>query len=165
VVKLKDVSGESLPTDSLQINLISEVARHQFEVVPLVADVPQQEVDSEARAKQCDYILFTTVSQVKAPGSGGLSSASLPKGVALDAAKFQALTEVTLYKVGKPLPELKDLGVAAAADQFGVNAVMATFEKGADRVAQQVQEDAHPTAASKTQKTPAKQSATRAKPK
>jgi hypothetical protein len=42
---------------------------------------------------------------------------------------------------------------------------MATFEKGADRVAQQVQEDAHPTAASKTQKTPAKQSATRAKPK
>jgi hypothetical protein len=156
VVKIKDMSGESLPTDSLRLNLMSELGRHQFEAIPLDAEAPLQDVQSEASSKQCDYIVFTSPTQVKDAGTGGLPPASVPKGVVLDPAKYQALTTVTLYKVGKPGPELKDVPLAADANQFAVNAVMATFVMESDRVAQQVTEDAHPKPAAKPTRAPAK---------
>jgi hypothetical protein len=144
VVKIKDMSGQSLPTDNLRLNLINEIARHQHEAVPLDAEAPHSDVVSEARAKQCDYILYTVSAQVKDPNSGGLPPSSLPKGVVLDPAKFEALTDVTLYKVGKPLPELKNVPLAADAKQFAVDAVMTTFVMESDRVDEQITEDAHP---------------------
>src|SRR5664280_1993742 len=45
VVKIKDMSGQSLPTDSLRLNLISEIARHQLEAVPLDAEAPHSDVE------------------------------------------------------------------------------------------------------------------------
>jgi hypothetical protein len=164
VVKIKDMSGQSLPADNLRLNLISEIARHQMEGLPLVAEGPHLDVEAEARSKQCDYILYTVSTQLKDPNSGGLPPASLPKGITLDPAKFQALTAVTLYKVGKPLPEMKDLPLAADANAFGVDAVTATFVMESDRVAQQVAEDAHPKPASKPAKAAAKPGAKSAKP-
>jgi hypothetical protein len=162
VVKIKDLSGQSLPTDSLRLNLMSEIGRHQMEAVPLDAESPQADVESEARAKQCDYILYTMPNQVKEPGSGGLTPASVPKGIVLDAAKFQALTKLTLYRVGKPLAEIKELPLAADADQFAVDAVMVTFVMESDKVAQQVDADAHPKSSAKA---PAKPAAAHPKPK
>ena len=156
VVKIKDMSGQSLPTDNLRLNLLSEFGRHQLEAVPLDAEAPQADVEAEARAKQCDYFVYTVSTQVKDAGSGGLPPASLPKGVMLDPAKYQALTAITLYKVGKPAPELKDLPLAADAGQLAVNAVMATFVQESDRVAQQIADDAHPKPSAKPAKTPAK---------
>jgi hypothetical protein len=165
VVKIKDMSGQSLPTDNLRLNLMSEFARQQMDPVPLDAEAPQQQVESEARAKQCDYFVFTTSAQVTEPGSAGVSASSLPKGVKLDPAKFQALSSVTLYKVGKPLPEIKYLVLPADAAQFNVDAVMSTFVMESDRVAQQVADDAHPKPASKgAPKTPAKAGAKSSKP-
>jgi hypothetical protein len=164
VVKIKDMSGQSLPVDNLRLNLIDEIQRHQHEAVPLDAEAPQADVESEARSKQCDYILYTVPTQVKEPNSGGLPPASLPKGVVLDPAKFEALTHVTLYKVGKPLPELKELPLAADAGQFAVDAVMTTFVMESDRVDQQIAEDAHPKGASKSSKAPAKPGTSGTKP-
>ncbi len=165
VVKIKDASGEGLPTDNLRLNLMDEITRHQLEAVPLDAEAPHKEVDAEAGAKQCDYVLYTVASQVKEPGSGGLPPASVPKGVTLDAAKFQALTDMTLYKVGKLQPEIKDLPLAANGDQFGVNAIMATFTQESEKIAQQLEEDAHPKVVSKSTKAPAKKPAAATKPK
>ena len=162
VVKIKDASGQSLPVDNLRINLMSEITRRHMDALPLDADAPQSAVEAEARTKQCDYILFTVPTQVSEPSGGPLPIASLPKGVTLDPAKYQALTLMTLYKVGKPLPEIKDLHLAADGAQFGVNAVMATFEQESEKIAQQVQEDAHPKAAAKPA---AKKPASRPKPR
>ena len=120
--------------------------------------------ENEARAKQCDYFVYTVATQLKEPGSGGLPPASLPKGVTLDPAKFQAMTGVTLYKVGKPAPELKDVLLAADASQFAVDAVMTTFILESEAIAKQIGEDAHPQPAAKSAKTPAKR-ATTTKPK
>jgi hypothetical protein len=128
---------------------MSELARRHMDVVPLETETPHQDVESEARSKQCDYILYTTLLQVKEAGSGGLPPASVPKGTALDAAKYQALTGMTLYRVVRPHPEIKDLHLAADDAQLGVNAVMTTFETESDKVAQQIEEDAHPKPASK----------------
>src|ERR1035441_170013 len=35
VVKIKDVSGQGLPTDNLRLNLMDEIAHRQMEAVPL----------------------------------------------------------------------------------------------------------------------------------
>ncbi len=156
VVKIKDASGESLPTDNMRLDLMSQFLRQQMEAIPLDAESPQADVLSEAVSKQCDYVVYTTATQVKEPGNGGISAASLPKGVKLDPAKYQALTAVTLYKIGKPQPELKEIPLAGDAQQFAVDAVSATFVEESTRVAQQVSDDAHPKSAAKTTKTSAK---------
>jgi hypothetical protein len=154
LVGIKDATGQSLPTDSLQLELVSEFGRHQLDVVQLTASAPLQDVESEARLQQCDYFVYTVPTLLKDPGTGGLPSSSVPKGVTLDPAKYQALTLITMYKVGKPAPELKDVPLAADANQFGVDAVTATFTLESDRVAQQIADDAHPKAAPKTAKAP-----------
>jgi hypothetical protein len=165
VVKIKDMSGESLPTDNLRLDLVSELQRQQFEAIPLEADSPQTDVETEAQSKQCDYILYTTSTQVKEPNAGGIPAAFLPKGVSLDPAKYQALTAVTLYKVGRPQPELKDVPLAADAGTFAVDAVSATFVQESNRVAQQVSDDTHPKPAAATKSTrPAAKSGASAKP-
>jgi hypothetical protein len=165
VVKIKDMTGQYLPTDNLRINLMSEFARQHMQPIPLDAESPHQDVEAEARAKQCDYIAYTVPTQVTAPGSSGLTPASVPKGVKLDPAKHQALSSITLYKVGKPLPEIKDLVLAADGERFGVDAVMNTFILESDKVAAQIAEDAKPKTAPKTTKAPTAKPATKPKPK
>ena len=117
---------------------------------------------SEAQSKQCDYYVYTVPSIVKDAGSGAIPAASLPKGVTLDPAKYQAVTLITLYKVGKPAPELKDLPLAADDPALAVNAVMGTFVQEADAVAKQIADDAHPKPAAKS---PATKKPTTSKPK
>ena len=152
VVKIKDMSGQGLPIDNLRLNLIGELERNKFEVVPLTTEAPHSDVEAEARTKQCDYIVYTTSTAVKDPNGGGLPAGSLPKGLTLDPAKYQALTAVTLYKIDKPQPEMKDVPVAADASQFGVDAVMATFILESDTVARQISDDASRKSAAKTTK-------------
>ncbi|MGC2112741.1 MAG: hypothetical protein WA655_24690 [Candidatus Korobacteraceae bacterium] len=163
VVKIKDMSGESLPTDNLILDLISEIAKQQLEAIPLDAEAPQDAVLEEAKSKQCDYVVYTVSTQVKEPNTGGLTP--MPKGATLDPAKFQALTNITLYKVGKLQPEFKDVPLAGDAPQFAVDAVSATFAQESNKIAQQVADDAHPKPASKTTKPAAKPATTSNKPK
>ena len=165
VVKIKDMSGQSLPTDNLRLNLMSELERNKMEAIPLVADAPNSDVESEARSKQCDYIVYTVPTTLKEPNSGGLPPASVPKGLTLDPAKYQAITTVTLYKVDQPRPELKDVALAADASQFGVDAVMATFVLESDTIAHQIADDAHPKPTKAPAKTPAQSGTTTTKPK
>jgi hypothetical protein len=158
VVKIKDMSGQSLPVDNLRVNLMSELERNKMEVVALDADTPHKDVETEARAKQCDYIVYTVPTALMEPNSGGIPPASLPKGVTLAPDKYQALTAVTLYKVDKPQPELKELPLAADASKFGVDAVTATFVLESDTVAHQIADDAHQKPATKAVKPAAKAS-------
>jgi hypothetical protein len=159
VVKINDKTGQSLPTDNLRLNLLSEFGRQQLEAIPLEADTPLADVENEARAKQCDYVVYTTPAEVKDAGSGGISPASLPKGVKLDPGSYQALTLITLYKVGKPTPELKDVPLAAEAKSLAVDAVTDTFVQEAEAVAKQIADDAHPKPAAKA--APAKRTTTK----
>jgi hypothetical protein len=161
VVKINDKSEQYLPIDNLRINLMSEVTLRQMEAVPLDAE-GDPSIAAEAKSKDCDYILYTDASQVKDPDSGGIVLPAALKGVSLDKAKYQALLAITIYRVGKPLPELKQAPLAADGDRMGVNAVMAAFEKEADKLAEQVKKDREP--AKKAAPAPAKKPAIRKKP-
>jgi hypothetical protein len=160
VVKINDASGEYLPIDNLRVNLMSEITLRQMEAVPLDAEGTQA-IAAEAADKQCDYILYTDATQVKAPGTALALPVAL-KGVSLSKDKYQALLAMTLYRAGRPAPELKQSPLAADGDQFGVNAVMAAFEREAEKVAEQVKKD---SGASKPAKpAPAKKPASPKKP-
>jgi hypothetical protein len=143
VVKINDATGQYLPIDNLRVNLMSEVTLRQMEAVALDAE-GDPAIAAEAADKQCDYILYTDARQVKDPGSGGIALPAALRGVALSKDRYQALLEMTLFRVGKRVPELKQAPLAADADQFGVNAVMAGFEKEAERIAEQVKKDREP---------------------
>ena len=143
VVKIKDATGQYLPTDNLRINLMGEITKRSMEAVPLDAETPAEAVMLESQRKQCDYVLYTAAEQVGEPGKALTVPAAL-RNVKLDASKYQALLAMTLYRVGKPQPELKDVTLAADADQLGVNAVMAGFEQEADKAAEQIKKDAEP---------------------
>ena len=156
VVPLKDSTGQSLPTDSLQLDLLSEFSRNQIDTVLLTSDGPPKDVESEAREKQCDYFVYTVPTVLKDPNTGGLAPGSVPKAVKLDPGNYQALTLITLYKVGKPVPELKDMPLAADANKFGVDAVSATFVQESDKVAQQIAEDSHAKPAARSTHSAAK---------
>jgi hypothetical protein len=161
VVKINDKSEQNLPIDNLRINLMSEVTLRQMEAVALDTD-DDSGIAAEAKSQDCDYILYTDISQVKDPDSGGIVLPAALKGVSLDKAKYQALLAITLYRVGKPLPELKQAPLAADGAQMGVNAVMAAFEKEADKLAEQVKKDRGP--AKKATPAPAKKPAIHKKP-
>jgi hypothetical protein len=167
VVKINDSSGEYLPVDNLRVNLMSEVTLRQMEAVPLDADSAPA-ITAEAADKQCDYILYTNAAQVKGPGSGGITLPAAVRGMSLSQDKYQALLDTKLNRVHAgitlaegPDPRLEEQ-IVADADQFGVNAVMAGFEKEANKVAEQVQKDRQPARPSRT--TPAKKPATAKKP-
>jgi hypothetical protein len=134
-----------------------------MEAVPLDAE-GDSSIAAEAASKSCDYILYTDASQVKDPSSGGVVLPAGLKGVSLDKTKYQALLAMTLYRVGKPQPALKQAPLAADGDQMGVNAVMAAFEKEADKLAEQVKKDREPARPSRTTPAPAKKPATPKKP-
>ncbi len=162
VAKIKDSTGTYLPLDNLRINLMSEVTLRQFEAVPLDSD-GEAAIATEAASKQCDYILYTDATQVKAPDAGGVVLPAALKGVSLDKSKYQALLAVTVFKVGKPQPELKT-PIAADGEQLGVNAVMAAFEKEADKLADQVKKDREPAKPAKAPAAPAKKAVAPKKP-
>jgi hypothetical protein len=161
VVKIKDATEQHLPTENLRINLMSEVSLRQMEAVPLDSD-SDTAIAAEAKSKDCDYILYTDASQVKDPSSGGVVLPTTLRGVSLDKSKYQALLAMTLYRTGKPLPELKQAPVAADGEQMGVNAVMAAFEKEAQGVADQVKKDREPP--KKTTPVPARKAPVTKKP-
>ena len=155
VVKVKDSTQQNLPTENLRINLMSEVSQRQMEAVPLDSEADTA-IAVEAKSKDCDYILYTDASQLKEPGSGGVVLPAIMRGVSLDKNKYQALLAMTLYRVGKPLPELKQAPLAADAEQLGVNAVMAAFEMEAQKLAEQVKKDREPAKPTRTPPTPAR---------
>jgi hypothetical protein len=163
VVKINDKSEQYLPIENLRINLMSEVSLRQMEAVPLDSD-GESAVAIEAASKSCDYILYTDASQVKSPDAGGVVLPAVLKGISLDKTKYQALLAMTLYRVGKPQPELKQAPLAADGDRMGVNAVMAAFEKEADKLAEQVKKDHEPAKPSRTTPAPARKPATPKKP-
>jgi hypothetical protein len=68
VVRVNNKSGRSFPLDSLQDALPIHLAKSSLDSVAL-AGSSSEEINAEARTKQCDYILYTDIICVVAPCS------------------------------------------------------------------------------------------------
>ena len=71
VVQLNNKSGRQISSDALRERLISGIQDDGVEAIPLNALTPA-DAEGEAKAKRCDFILYTDIAVLKASKVGGM---------------------------------------------------------------------------------------------
>jgi hypothetical protein len=124
VVQIKNKTDHSVSTESLRERLLGEISGSGIEAVPLNAVSPS-EAEAEARAKQCDFILYTDLTMLKtsaAKSIGGFLGRAT--GVSSGAVgKPEAKVEFQLFAVGDSAARLKS---AASGKEEGDEASAGT---------------------------------------
>ncbi len=143
VVKISDKTGQYLPIFNLRLDLMYEIQIRKMEPIPLDAE-DQKEALEEAKAKDCDYVLFTEAAAIGDPGQPAPPiPGRMVKAAAIDPSNFNVRLDVLLFKTHKPLPDLKE-SLPGTAPVRAVDAVMNGFENEAEAVREQIDKDLHP---------------------
>ncbi|HKF58351.1 MAG TPA: hypothetical protein VKJ45_23105 [Blastocatellia bacterium] len=122
VVMVSNKTDASLATDSLQQSLVARLSGGNIDGVPLRSSSPEA-VTAEAKQKQCDYVLYTDVSDVKKPSTAAKIGGFIGrKSGAGSAGKVEANINYRLFKTGATTPAVQsssqgkdDLSADAAA--------------------------------------------------
>ena len=124
VVQINNRTDKGISQDSLRQRLIGELQGDSVEAVPLNAISPR-EAETEAKAKQCDFILYTDLTGLKTSGAkkvgGFLGRATGVGSGGVD--KTEAKVEFQLFAVGETSARLKS---AATAKEEGDEASAGT---------------------------------------
>jgi hypothetical protein len=133
VVQINNRTDHGVSQDGLRARLIGELQGDNVEAVPLNAISPR-EAETEAKAKQCDFILYTDLTALKTSAAkkvgGFLGRATGIGSGGVD--KTEAKVEFQLFAVGETAPRLKS---AATAKEEGDEA---TVGNALDQEARQV---------------------------
>lgn len=108
VVQINNKTDRGISEDSLRGRLISEIEGSGVEAVPLNASSPG-EAETEARTKQCDFILYTDLTGLKisvAKSVGGFLGRATGVGSGA-VGKTEAKVEFQLVAVGESAPRLR----------------------------------------------------------
>ena len=104
VVQINNKSGKpSVSGDALRMRLIGEIQGSGVEAIPLNG-TSAAELDAEAKAKQCDYILYSDLAALKMSKLGGLFGSVTGAG---GIGKTEAKIEYKLFAVGETSPRLQ----------------------------------------------------------
>jgi hypothetical protein len=113
VVQINNRSGRPVSTDSLRGRLVGEIQGDGLDAVMLNAISPA-EAETEAKAKQCDFILYTDLTALKISAAkklGGMFGKATGVGSGgID--KTEAKVEFKLFAVGEPSPRLQSAATA-----------------------------------------------------
>ena len=102
VVQINNKSGKPVSAEALRGRLIQEIVGAGVEAIPLNG-TSAAELDAEAKAKQCDFILYSDIAALKMGKLGGLFGAVTGTGVG----KTEAKMEYKLFAVGETSPRLQ----------------------------------------------------------
>ena len=118
------VTDRQVSTESLRGRLVGEIQGSGIEAVSLNASSPG-EAEAEARAKQCDFILYTDIAALKVSAAkklGGVFGRATGVGSGgID--KTEAKVEFKLFAVGESSPRVQS---AASAKEEGDEASAGT---------------------------------------
>ena len=135
VAQVNNKTSSGISADSLRARLIAEIQESGVEAVPLNA-ISIREADVEARAKQCDFVLFTDLTGLKTSAAkklGGMFGRAAGVG-GID--KTEAKVEFKLFAVGETAPRLQS---AATSKQEGDEASAGNaLEQEANQVSAEV---------------------------
>ena len=124
VVQINNRTDKGVSQESLRQRLIGELQGDSVEAVPLNAISPR-EAEAEAKAKQCDFILYTDLTGLKTSAAkkvgGFLGRATGVGSGGVD--KTEAKVEFQLFAVGETTARLKS---AATAKEEGDEASAGT---------------------------------------
>ncbi|HSS19110.1 MAG TPA: hypothetical protein VLL54_03490 [Pyrinomonadaceae bacterium] len=125
VVQINNKTDRSVSTDSLRDRLVNEIQGSGLEAVPLNA-VSQREAETEATARQCDFILYTDLTALKlsaAKALGGFLGRATGVGSG-SIGKTESKVEFKLFAVGQTATPR--LASAASAKEEGDEASAGT---------------------------------------
>jgi hypothetical protein len=108
VVQINNRTDHSVSTESLRERLIGGIQGSNIEAVPLNASSPS-EADAEAKAKQCDFVLYTDIAALKlaaAKAFGGMLGRATGVGSG-SIGKTEAKVEFKLIPVGESSPRVQ----------------------------------------------------------
>ena len=104
VVQINNKSGKpSVSADALRMRLIGEIQGAGVDAIPLNG-TSAAELDAEAKAKQCDYILYSDLAALKTSKLGGLFGSVTGAG---GIGKTESKMEYKLFAVGETSPRLQ----------------------------------------------------------
>ena len=107
VVMVSNKTDANLATDSLQQSLVARLSGGNVDAVPLTSSSPEA-VTAEAKQKQCDYVLYTDVSDVKKPSTAAKIGGFIGrKSGAGSAGKVEANINYRLFKIGATTPAVQ----------------------------------------------------------
>lgn len=119
VVQINNRTDREVSLESLRQRLIGDIQNGNVEAIPLNAISPA-EAEAEARAKHCDFILYTDIATLKSSKLGGMfGRAAGVSGVG----KTESKLEFKLFAVGESSPRLQS---TAAAKEEGDDASAGT---------------------------------------
>jgi hypothetical protein len=137
VVQINNRTDRGVSQEALRQRLIGELQGDGIEAVPLNAISPR-EAESEAKARQCDFILYTDLTLLKTSAAkklGGFLGRATGVGSG-EVGKTEAKIEFQLFAVGETTARLKS---AATAKEEGDEASAGT---ALDQEAKQVSAEA-----------------------
>ena len=103
VVQINNKAGKAISPESLRQRLMGQIENGGIDAVPLNGTSPS-EIEAEAKAKQCDYILYSDLTALKTSKLGGMFG----RVTGVDAgAKTEAKLEFKLFAVGETSPRLQ----------------------------------------------------------
>jgi hypothetical protein len=124
VVSINNKTDHQVSTESLRGRLLGEIQSSGIDAIPLNASSPG-EVEAEAKAKQCDFILYTDIAALKVSAAkklGGMFGRATGVGSGgID--KTEAKVEFKLFAVNETSPRLQS---AASAKEEGDEASAGT---------------------------------------
>lgn len=103
VVPIDNKTDRSVSTENLRERLIGEIQGQDLEAIPLNAQT-QMAAEAEAKAKQCDFILYTDISMLKSSKVGGMLGRITGSP---SAGKTDARLDFKLFAVGESSPRLQ----------------------------------------------------------
>jgi hypothetical protein len=113
VVQINNKSGKpTISQESLRQRLIRDILGAGIDAIPL-NETSAAELETEAKAKQCDYILYSDVAALKMSKLGGLFGSVTGAG---GIGKTEAKVEFKLFAVGETSPRLQS---SASAKEEG----------------------------------------------
>ena len=137
VVAVTNKTDRAPSLSQLRARLIGGISESDVDAVPLDSTSPS-DIEAEAKQKDCDYILYTDIAQLKTSGKvGGLLGRAT--GVGSLKEKVESRLDFKLYPVGSSAPRLsssasakeegaEDVSLSAAAGQEA-KAVLAEVRK------------------------------------
>ncbi|HKZ81648.1 MAG TPA: hypothetical protein VJ124_25495 [Pyrinomonadaceae bacterium] len=111
VVTFNNKSGREVAIDSLRQGLVSEITGSGIDAVPLNA-ISQMEAEAEARAKDCDFILYTDISALKSSPAKKLGGVFGRVTGVEGLGKTDARVDFKLFAVGESMPRLQSTATA-----------------------------------------------------
>ena len=132
VVQFNNKAGRQVSLFELRQRLITQLEANGASAVALNAS-SQMEADVEAKAKQCDFVLYTDVAALKVNKLGGMFGSIAGVG---GVAKAEAKLEFRLFAVGETTPRLKS--TASAKEEGEENSAGVAVDSEARTVAAEV---------------------------